>query len=134
MSGADPVPVVTDIEFRVSEGGDFFGMDFRARDGAVRSIAFPMSTLPSIVSGCLWVGADAGRKRPQATLHDQVRAAAREAAGPVTQWEIVPKGGGAVLEFRIGAGLVCLELSPPALKALAVSLQAYVDQGGAVGS
>lgn len=122
---ADPVPIVTDVTFRISEHGDFFGLDFDCRDGSKRSAAFSIAVLTKMLAGSVWAGAEAGRRGASPPLPDGVRHAMQDAAPPVTGFSMVDTPTGPVLEVQIGAAVLCVRLSDAGLRALADALTDY---------
>ncbi|MFZ4069004.1 MAG: hypothetical protein ACOYJ6_02750 [Caulobacterales bacterium] len=127
MSSSDPVPIVTDLTFRISEHGDFFGLDFDCRDGSKRSAAFSIAVLTKMLAGSVWAGAEAGRRNNIPSLPETVRHALQDAAPPVTGFDMVETVTGPVLEIQIGAAIVCLRLSDTGLRALATALSDYTQ-------
>jgi hypothetical protein len=122
---ADPVPIVTDVTFRISEHGDFFGLDFDCRDGTSRSAAFSVAVLTKLLAGCLWAGSEAARRRNLPPLPDTVRHALHEAAPPVTGFDMIEGSDGPLLEMQIGAATMCVRLTDQGLRALAAALDDY---------
>lgn len=125
MSNSDAVPIVTDVTFRISEHGDFFGLDFDCRDGSKRSAAFSIAVLTKMLAGSVWAGAEAARRGATPPLPDPVRHALQEAAPPVTGFNMVETPTGPVLEMQIGAAVLCVRLSDAGLRALAGALTDY---------
>jgi hypothetical protein len=125
MSTNDPVPIVTDVTFRISEHGDFFGLDFNCRDGSTRSAAFSIAVLTKLLAGSVWAGAEAARRSTIPPLPDAVRHALQDAAPPVTGFDMVDTASGPLLEIQVGAAVLCLRLSDSALRALAHALEDF---------
>jgi hypothetical protein len=127
MSSNDPVPIVTDVTFRISEHGDFFGLDFDCRDGTKRSAAFSIAVLTKMLAGSVWAGAEAGRRNSIPALPETIRHALQDAAPPVTGFDMVETTTGPVLEMQIGAAVLCVRLSDSGLRALATALSDYTQ-------
>jgi hypothetical protein len=126
------VPIVEDVAFRLSENGEFFGMDFNSRDGRMRSAVFSAPVLTKLIAGLLWSASEAGLRGVEAPLSAEALAALGEGAPVVTGLELTPKAGGAVLEMTLGAAVVVARLPDESLRALLLLLADYfeADLGG----
>ena len=109
MSAAG-IPVITDVTFRVSEGGDMIGMDFECRDGAVRSVAFPAVDLSKVLAGFLWAGHESGARRIPTPVDDAMKERFRDGARPATDWKMVQIGPEQYLEVTVGAVFLSVRL------------------------
>lgn len=104
------VPVVEDVTFRVSPGGDMIALDFKGRDGAVRSIAVPAADLTKLFAGFLWAGEECARRGPPTTPDPMLKDVLRQGAPVATDWRITEIGKDQFLEVRIGAAQLCVRL------------------------
>ncbi len=109
MSGVG-IPVVSDVTFRVSADGDMIGIDFECLDGAVRSVALPVSDLSKMFAGFLWAGDESALRRYPGPVDDATRDLLRDGARPATDFRIVDAGGEQFLEVTIGAAHLCVRL------------------------
>jgi hypothetical protein len=128
----DRVPIVEDVAFRMSEAGDFFGIDFHGRDGQMRSAAFSTVVLEKLIAGCLWTAAEAGLRGVPSALTEEMRHVLQEGAPVVTDVRLVPQhpNGGAVLELSVGAGAAVLRMPPEALRSLFDQLAEQISKNG----
>ena len=104
------IPVVTDVTFRVSEGGDMIGMDLECRDGAVRSVAIPAVDLTKLLAGFLWAGHESAMRRFPTPIDDATRERLRDGARPATDWKMIQIGSEQYLEVTVGAAFLSVRL------------------------
>jgi hypothetical protein len=118
-------PMISDVAFRLSQAGDMIGMDFECTDGRTRSVALPIATLPKLIAGMMWAGAESAERRPSPPLSLSEREILHDGARTITDWRVspAPDGDGAILEVESGVGLVCLRLPVIAARLLGLALQ-----------
>ena len=104
------IPVITDVTFRVSEGGDMIGLDFECRDGAVRSVAFPAGDLSKLLAGFLWAADDSAARRFPPPVDIATRERLRDGARSATDWRMVRIGSEQYLEVTVGAAFLSIRL------------------------
>lgn len=107
---ATGIPVVTDVTFRISEGGDMIGMDFECRDGAVRSVAFPATDLSKLLAGFLWAGDESATRQVPSAVDEALKARLRDGARSASDWKIARYGGEQYLEVTVGAAFLSVRL------------------------
>ena len=110
MTSGIGIPVVSDVTFRISENGDMIGIDFECLDGAVRSVALPISDLSKIFAGFLWAGDESAQRRFPGPVDTAMREQLRDGARPATDFRIVDVGGEQFAEITIGAAHLCVRL------------------------
>ncbi len=110
MSPGIGIPVVSDVTFRVSENGDMIGIDFECLDGAVRSVALPVSDLSKMFAGFLWAGDESALRRFPGLIDEATRDRLRDGARPARDFRIVDVGGEQFAELTIGAAYLCVRL------------------------
>jgi hypothetical protein len=118
-------PTISDVTFRVSQGGEMIGIDFECTDGRTRSVALPAASLAKIIAGLLWAGAESAERRPTPPLPLAERDILHDGARMITDWRVTPApgGGDAILEIESGAGLVCVRVPMIAARLMGLALK-----------
>lgn len=119
------VPMITDVTVRISDSGDMFSLEFEASDGKVRNVALPVASLPKLISGLMWAGAESAERRVTPSLPPAERETLHDGARGLTDWRVSPTSDGraAVLELESGAGMLCVRVPPLAARLLGLALQ-----------
>ncbi len=119
------VPMITDVTVRISDAGDMLALEFEGSDGKVRSVALPVSTLPKLISGMMWAGAESAERRMTPPLPLAERETLQDGARRLTDWRVspAPDGRDAMLEIESGAGLLCVRIPHEAARMLGIALQ-----------
>lgn len=126
MSSDDTLPLLADLTVRVTEKGDYVGLDMMGADGQVRSIALPSVLIAKMTAGFLWAAEECARRGTTAALPDDAIGHLQSSAPTATGVEIV--GGAApVLDFDIGGAHVCVRLSRDTTRALAIALARHLE-------
>lgn len=117
--------MISDVTFRISNTGDMVGMDFEGADGRTRSVMLPIATLPKLIAGMMWAGAESAERRPAAPLSLGERETLHDGARMMTDWRVTPAPGerDTMLEIESGAGLVCVRMPREAVRLLGLALQ-----------
>jgi hypothetical protein len=128
VSGKDEtVPVVTDLAVRITENGDFVGLDLACGDGRVRSIALPAPLVAKMIAGFLWSGEEAARRGGAIILPNAAIGHLQSAAPTAGKVEIVGQGGAGVLDFDVGGTHVCIRLTREGMKGLSAALGKWFE-------
>jgi len=127
MSSDESVPLLRDVTFRITEQGDFIGLDMDCGDGAQRTIAIPAVLVSKFAAGFLWAAEESGRRGAVAALSDAVLGHLQASAPVVTAFDVAGSAGGPVLDFQVGAAHVCLRFTRDGAKALLASLARFFD-------
>lgn len=118
-------PMITDVTFRLSNAGDMVGMDFECGDGKTRSVMLPVSTLPKLIAGMMWAGAESAERRALAPVSIADRETLQDGARAVTDWRVTPADDSrdALLEIESGASRVCVRVPGTDAMLLGLALQ-----------
>jgi hypothetical protein len=127
MSAEPDVPIVTDMAFRVTADGAYFGIDMICADGRTRTGVFPIDMAAKLLAGALWTGEEAARRGQVGVLPEPVLADLRATAATVTGLALHPAGADAVMELLVGATPVSLSMPRQALIALARAIADHLD-------
>lgn len=124
-NNAPGLPAISDVTFRISDAGDMIAIDFEGADGKVRSVALPVSTLPKLISGMMWAGAESAARRVTPPMSLAERETLHDGARRMTDWRVsvAPDGDDAMLEIESGAGLLCVRAPREAARLLGLALQ-----------
>ena len=126
------VPLLRDVTFRITEKGDFIGLDMACADGSTRSIAMPAALAAKLTAGFLWSAEEAARRGQRVELADAALGHLQASAPVVKAFDIVGGGGAPVLDLEIGAAHVCVRFSREGAAALHQALGLYLSgQSGA---
>jgi hypothetical protein len=127
----ESVPIVDDITFRLSEGGEMVGIDFECRDGSTRALAMSIAGLPKLFAGLLWAGAESGMRRPAPALPPAVREALHDGARELTGWRVSQSldGSDAILELESGAAVFCIRVPSAWLRDLGHHVSGGAGEG-----
>jgi len=117
--------MITDVTFRLSNAGDMVGMDFECADGKTRSVMLPVSTLPKLLAGMMWAGAESAERLPRAPLPLSDRETLQDGARAITDWRVTPSldRRDAMLELESGVGHLCVRVPGTAAMLLGLALQ-----------
>jgi hypothetical protein len=124
MTASSP-PTVNDVTVRISDTGDLIALDFEASDGRTRSVALPASSLPKLISGMMWAGAESAERRMTPPLSLTEREALHDGARAMSDWRVAPAPDrrDVMLEIEAGAGLLCVRVPADAARLLGLALQ-----------
>lgn len=125
MNAPAGAPLITDVTFRLSQEGDMVGMDFECGDGRTRSVMLPVSTLPKLIAGMMWAGAESAERRPGAPVSPTDREMMQDGARVVTDWRVMPADDrrDALLELESGASRLCVRVPGTDAMLLGLALQ-----------
>ena len=128
MSSKDEtIPVVTDLTVRITETGDYVGLDLACGDGRVRSIALPAPLIAKMIAGFLWSAEEAGRRGGPIELPDAAIGHLQSAAPTARRVDIVGQSSAGVLDFDVGGAHVCIRLTRDGVKDLAAALAKWFE-------
>lgn len=124
----EPPPLVEDVTFRMSQRGDAIGFDLECRDGQVRRLIFPIDTLPKLLAGFLWSGAESAARVAPTPPTDDLRERLQDGARLATAARLVRIEGvdEVILELEVGAALFAVRLPDGWAETLGVSLLEFV--------
>jgi hypothetical protein len=126
------IPVVDEIAVRVSENGEFFGLDLECRDGTTRSAIFEISVATRLIATLLWGAAEAGARGGGGAEEgsEGVRNGLRAGAPRTRFVETVADADGHAVaaEFAVGAATLILRLDRSTALDLAESLVRAFDR------
>jgi len=125
MTAPAGAPLITDVTFRLSREGDMVGMDFECADGRTRSVMLPVSTLPKLIAGMMWAGAESAERRALAPVSLADRETLQDGARAVTDWCVTPGEDrrDALLELESGASRLCVRVPGTDAMLLGLALQ-----------
>jgi hypothetical protein len=120
--------LVRDIVFRMSEGGDAIGFDLECQDGSMRRMVFPVSSLPKLLAGFLWCGAEAAQRAQPPAVDEPMRERLQDGARTATKARLLRIEGvdDVVLEMEVGAALFAVRLPGTWAQTLGDSLLDHV--------
>lgn len=128
MSADPTVPLMTDLTVRVTEKGDYVGLEMMCADGQIRTIAVPSILIAKLTAGLLWAAEDCARRGGPAELPDAAIGHLQSSAPAVSRVDVVGTAA-PVLDFDVGGAHVCLRLDREGTKSLAIALARHLEAG-----
>lgn len=118
-------PEITDVTFRLSQAGDMIGIDFECSDNRTRSVMLPVASLPKLVAGLLWAGAESAERHPAHPLSMDERERLQDGARAITHWRVAPapEKDTALLEIESGAAHAVFRVPGTSAMLLGLALQ-----------
>lgn len=128
MSADDTIPLMTDLTVRVTEKGDYVGLEMTCADGQLRAIAVPSVLVAKLTAGFLWAAEECARRGAPASLPDAAIGHLQSSA-PVARAVEIVGGAAPVLDFDVGGAHVCLRLDRETTRKLAIALARHLESG-----
>jgi hypothetical protein len=123
-------PLVEDVTFRMSAKGDAIGFDLECRDGSVRRLVFPIDTLPKLLAGFLWSGAEAADRAAPPKVSEEFKSALQDGARLASGARLIRLEGvrDVVLEMEVGAAVFAVRIPDTWAETLGVALLEHVNR------
>lgn len=128
MSADATIPLMTDLTVRVTEKGDYVGLEMTCADGQIRTIAVPSVLVAKLTAGLLWAAEDCARRGGPADLPDAAIGHLQSSAPKARSVEVVGAAS-TVLDFDVGGAHVCLRLNRDVTQSLAIALARHLEAG-----